>query len=368
MSVTKTSSFPYKKLSLLAGLILLGVVLWYFSTIVVYIILALLLSLLGRPIMNLLKKIRIFSWTPGNSLLAGVTLILLCILIGGAIYLIMPAVVNMFTNISSYSGGELGNIIRYPFKDLETAINNSYPGTSISFNKMISKQLEPLLSLDLVKNTVGHIVTMAVDISVGIFCVLFITFFFLQDSGMFSKWVKSLVPDEYLSQVLHAMDSIYALQVRYIVGITAESILKFVVLFIAFWIFGLHADTAAVASLFCAVLNPVPYVGPIIGGAIAVVLGVLSMPYGVDVDELMVAMLVALVIFQIIDNILLQPYIYGSSVKAHPLEIFIVILMAGSIAGVMGMLLAIPTYTILRVFAKEFLGKFKLVRELTTNI
>jgi len=368
MSVNAISSFPYRKLAIILGIVLLGIVLWYFSTIVVYIIIALILSLLGRPIMNLLKKIKVFSWSPGNTLTATVTLIVLCILIGGFLYLIMPAIVNQLSNISSYTGGEASDIIRYPFKDLEDAIKGAYPGSNISFRQMIKDQIEPLMSTDVVKNTVGLIASMAVELSVGIFCVLFITFFFLQDSEMFSKWVRSIVPDEYLAQVEHAMDSIYKLQVRYIVGITMESLIKFILLFFSFWFFGLHADTAAVAALICALLNVIPYVGPIIGGVLAIILGVLSVPYGNEVGELIMEMLSALTIFQIIDNILLQPYIYASSVKAHPLEIFIVILMAGSLAGIVGMLLAIPTYTIMRVLAKEFLGKFKVVRELTTNL
>jgi predicted PurR-regulated permease PerM len=68
------------------------------------------------------------------------------------------------------------------------------------------------------------------------------------------------------------------------------------------------------------------------------------------------------------DNIFFQPLIFSSSVKAHPLEIFLVILIAGTLAGITGMILAIPTYTVIRVFAKEFLNKFRVVQKLTRNI
>ena len=63
-----------------------------------------------------------------------------------------------------------------------------------------------------------------------------------------------------------------------------------------------------------------------------------------------------------------QPFIYSNSVKAHPLEIFIVILIAGNIWGIWGMLIAIPAYTVIRVFAKEFLSNFKVVQKLTDKI
>ena len=71
---------------------------------------------------------------------------------------------------------------------------------------------------------------------------------------------------------------------------------------------------------------------------------------------------------QVIDNVLFQPLIYSSSVKAHPLEIFLVIMAAGSMAGIMGMILAIPVYTIMRVIAKEFLVNMKLVQKMTKNL
>jgi predicted PurR-regulated permease PerM len=79
-------------------------------------------------------------------------------------------------------------------------------------------------------------------------------------------------------------------------------------------------------------------------------------------------MAIVFISVQIIDNILFQPLIYSSSVKAHPLEIFLVIMAAGSLAGVLGMFLAIPTYTIIRVIAKEFFDNMKLVRKLTESL
>ena len=76
----------------------------------------------------------------------------------------------------------------------------------------------------------------------------------------------------------------------------------------------------------------------------------------------------SLLIIKGFDDFVLQPTLYSERVKAHPLEIFIVILIAGSLAGIVGMLLAIPSYTVLRVFAKEFFSQFRLVQKLTEKI
>ena len=73
-------------------------------------------------------------------------------------------------------------------------------------------------------------------------------------------------------------------------------------------------------------------------------------------------------VFQMLDNFLLQPNIFSKSVKAHPLEIFIVVLMGAKIGGVAGMVLAIPAYTVLRVLLKVFFSEFEVVKRLTSSI
>jgi len=364
----QVESVSYRKIAIVLAVLASLAILWYFSTIVIYIVVSLFLSLLGRPIQHTLKKVRIRNKALNSSLIATITLVLLFLVIGGFIYLTAPVLIGQLVNISSSAGVRAGDILQFPLKDFQDAINENIPGAKISFKDIIREELEPIFSIDLLKNTVSYIAKTTVDILVGIFCISFITFFFLQDERMFSRWIMSLIPDEYEANMEHVMDSIYILQIRYMVGITIESIIKFLLLWLSFWLFGLYWDTALVASVLCALLNVIPYVGPIIGGAIAMLLGLVAAPEGLSIYQLEVSMLIALLVFQIIDNILLQPYIYASSVKAHPLEIFIVILMAGYIGGIVGMLVAIPTYTIVRVLAKEFLSRFKVVRELTTKL
>jgi len=71
---------------------------------------------------------------------------------------------------------------------------------------------------------------------------------------------------------------------------------------------------------------------------------------------------------QLIDNNILVPFIYAKSVKSHPLEIFLVIIMGGSLAGFVGMLLAVPVYTVLRVIAREFFQQFRVVQKITETM
>ncbi|MFW5890444.1 MAG: AI-2E family transporter, partial [Marinilabiliaceae bacterium] len=80
------------------------------------------------------------------------------------------------------------------------------------------------------------------------------------------------------------------------------------------------------------------------------------------------SMLLVYITAQLIDNMFFQPLIFSNSVKAHPLEIFIVILSAGYMSGILGMFLAIPVYTILRVIAREFFNKYEAVKRLTDRM
>ena len=83
---------------------------------------------------------------------------------------------------------------------------------------------------------------------------------------------------------------------------------------------------------------------------------------------LLIYMMLVVAITQLVDNIVFQPVIFSNSVRAHPLEIFVVILASGFAAGIPGMILAIPAYTVLRVFAREFFYNLKAVQKITSSL
>ncbi len=94
----------------------------------------------------------------------------------------------------------------------------------------------------------------------------------------------------------------------------------------------------------------------------------ITMDFSTVVIPLVFNMVLVLAITQLIDNVIFQPVIFSNSVRAHPLEIFVVVLAAGFAAGIPGMLLGIPAYTVLRVFAREFFYGFKAVQRITSSL
>jgi predicted PurR-regulated permease PerM len=207
-------------------------------------------------------------------------------------------------------------------------------------------------------------------LAVALFAITFITFFFLKEDGSFSSFVTLLVPERYEENITRALHSVNQLLVRYFVGIFSDMLCILTILtFGLSLVAGLPIKLAMLIGLTAGILNVVPYVGPLVSYSLGLFMGLMySMGAGMEFAPLAIKMLGVFLVTQTIDAAFLQPYIYSNSIKAHPLEIFLVILIAGSLAGILGMLIAIPTYTVLRVFAKEFFNHLRVVQKLTERI
>ena len=177
-----------------------------------------------------------------------------------------------------------------------------------------------------------------------------------------------MFPKKYEANISRALDSVTNLLVRYFTGIVTESALMTVIVSIGLLIWGLSPHDALVIGLIVGVLNVIPYVGPTIGIAIGIFIGVTGMQGDVSTGGMALRIAGTILFAQGVDNFVLQPVLYSNRAKAHPLENFLVILIAGSLAGVLGMLLAIPAYNVIRVFAKEFFNNFRVVQKLTEKI
>ncbi len=191
----------------------------------------------------------------------------------------------------------------------------------------------------------------------------------MKDSYLLDELVENLTPVNYHNEVQSVLTQSKRLLSRYFIGLLIEITTMMTLLSVGLSIFGV--ENALLIGFFGGLMNVIPYLGPIIGTAVAVMLTIftaLSTGMTSDLLTLIIIVMSVFAVSNLIDNIVLQPLIYSNSVKAHPVEIFLVILIAGSIAGIAGMILAIPTYTVLRVIAKEFLSQVKVVQKLTKNI
>lgn len=207
------------------------------------------------------------------------------------------------------------------------------------------------------------------NILVTLLSVFFIAFFFLKEKGLFTKMISSLVPNKQEGKASHAIEESSTLLIRYFVGLLAQAIVITLITTVVLKLLGMEN---ALLMAFCfAIFNLIPYIGPILGNLFGVLI-VISSNLDVGFYDVMLPKIIKTVVvfavLQLLDNFLLQPNIFSRSVKAHPLEIFLVVLMGAKIGGVAGMVLAIPAYTVMRVLAKVFLSEFDVVKKLTASI
>ncbi|MEO8933462.1 MAG: AI-2E family transporter, partial [Xanthomarina sp.] len=205
--------------------------------------------------------------------------------------------------------------------------------------------------------------------SMGLFSVLFISFFFLKDSSLLENGLMLLIPENKERHLKHSLDKIKNLLSRYFVGLVFQITVLFIIYTIGLLIVGVQ--NAVVIAFLCALINLIPYLGPLIGAGIMVILTMTS-NLGNNFNDVILPetlyVLIVIAVGQLVDNFLSQPLIFSKSVKSHPLEIFLVIIIAGLLFGIVGMIVAIPTYTALKVILKEFLSENKVVQKLTKNL
>ena len=348
MSIT-----PQTLLRFTVGAAITAVVLflmWYFSSIVIYILVSAVLAIMGRPLVARISRGRIGRWRVPRWCGALVTLLVIWIVFAVMCGLFVPLVTNKLYQLAHLDFSTVLTSVEEPLQRIQDYLTHffSLPETQVSFKDTLILFLQSLINFDTINTAFSSVVSLAVSSVIAFFSISFITFFFLRDDGLFYAMVTALF--------------------RYFRGILAESFLLMLAVSLVMMAFGMRAQDAFFIGLIMGVMNVVPYAGPTIGGAVSVCMGIITPIEGMSIGHTMLVIAGSLLILKGLDDFVLQPTLYSERVKAQPLEIFLVILIAGSLAGVIGMLLAIPLYTVLRVFAKEFFSQISLVRKLTEKI
>lgn len=363
----------YKYLIFASGLALIIFAAWYFQSIIAYILVSAVLSLIGAPVVNFLTRLKIWKFYLPKALCAGITLILMWVVFLAFFRTFVPLIAHEAQKLSAIDPAKVLAALDEPVRRIDIAVNSSgiSRGEPFSTVNYLTQKIQSVLDIGLFTEIFGSMASMIGNLFIAIFSVSFITFFFLKDEKLFGEGIMLLVPTKYEEAAVRVLSSTKDLLMRYFVGIALQITGIMILTTIGLYLAGIEFKTCLVIALFAGVINVIPYIGPLIGSIFGVVMSLASKVLVIAPDQLLpVAISVALVfvVVHLIDNIIFQPFIFSNSVKAHPLEIFIVLLIAGHLAGITGMLVAIPGYTIIRVFAKQFLYNFKVVKKLTEKI
>lgn len=343
-------------------LFLLLYFLYEIQTVLIYLIVALVLTLIGNPIVDFFQRRLKF-----NHIFATITTLLLFLLIIiGFILLFVPLILSQGQNLSLLNTAQIEeNSIA-----LINKISVFLESHQIDSNKMLKEaNLTSKINFNFIPNFLNAILGVISSFGMGLASVLFIAFFFLKDRELFILGAKKLIPDSHEAPILNSLEKINYLLSRYFIGLLIQLLIMFVLYLIILLIFGV--DNALVIAFLCAILNIIPYIGPLIASILAAILTMISKlgsDFQSEILPTTIYVMIGFWIVQIIDNNVSQPIIFSKSVSSHPLEIFLVILMAGFLFGIVGMIVAVPLYTILKVIGKEFFPNNKIIQLLTKNI
>ncbi|MEG1644336.1 MAG: AI-2E family transporter [Alistipes sp.] len=343
---------------------------WYFSSVVTYILISAVLAIMCRPLVDFLSKlhvrrVRVPRWTA-----ALLTLIVIWIVFIALSSLFVPLISHKAHQLAELDFNTVISSVADPIRQIQNYLSSLFalPKSNFSLSDALVSSLKSLVDYQTLNTAFTSVLNVVLSSIVAFFSISFITFFFLKDNGLFYEMVTSVFPQHYQENVTRALDSVSRLLSRYFTGILTESLLLLTASSLVMMAFGMKTQDAFFIGLIMGVMNVIPYAGPLMGGLIAVFVGMVTPIAGMTVGHTMLVISGSLLILKGMDDFILQPLLYSERVKAHPLEIFLVILIAGSLAGILGMLLAIPSYTVIRVFAKEFFSQFSLVQKLTQKI
>jgi predicted PurR-regulated permease PerM len=349
-----------KAIAIITGVLLLLYFLFKVQSILIYIAISAVISLIARPVIQFLKRKLKFP----NTLAVITTMLLFLGFLAGLISMFIPLIIKQGENLSLLNIDQLQSNIQ----NIVNQLNDYFLSHNIDILNEL-KNADLFKNLTAIPNLLNSIAGMVGSLSIGLFSVLFISFFFMKDTHLLENSIYTMVNDKSESKLKNSLTSIKNLLSRYFVGLVFQITILFIIYTIILLSFGV--DNAVVIAFLCALLNLIPYVGPVIGGVLMLFL-TMSSNLGEDFQTVIlpttIYVMIGYLIAQLIDNFVSQPIIFSNSVKSHPLEIFLVIIIGGILFGVVGMIVAVPIYTSLKVILKAFLSDNKIVKSLTKNL
>jgi len=332
------------------------------QTVIVYLIVAVIFSMIANPIVEFLRRRLKFS----NNLAVVTTMILFLLLITGLIMLFVPLITSQSSNLSLLDTKSIENRSIELYNQLSIYLSNH----NIEINKIFKEtDITSRLNFNFLTDFFNSIIGTISSFGIGLVSVFFISFFFLKDKVQFIVGMKKILPNDHEEQILNSIEKTRLLLTRYFLGLLLQLTIIFILYLIVLLIFGV--ENAIVIAFLCGLLNVIPYVGPFIASILAGILTMLS-NIGNDFQDVIlpttIYVSIGFFIVQLIDNNISSPIIFSKSVNSHPLEIFLVILIIGILFGITGMIIAVPLYTTLKVIGKEFFPENKVIKILTKNL
>ncbi|MDH5598643.1 MAG: AI-2E family transporter [Cyclobacteriaceae bacterium] len=350
---------------LLVGILIFFILGYIFSDIYLYFTISIVMSAILRPVANYVAKIQVFKVRIPRLIAVLSSFAVFGVAIVIFVSLFVPLISDQIQVLGKLDLYSLTERLGKPFENVESfLIENKLAEIEPGFiMESFRLQMRSLFAQINFGNLLNVFLSYTGSVFIGFLAITFITFFLLYEMGPIRRFFISLIPNKYFEVTIAAYNKIERLLSNYLLGLLFQMTAIFTLASIGLSLVGVKY--ALTIALFAAVANIIPYLGPIIGATFGIIVGISTSPELVSTQESFVYILKIMAVFavvQVTDNLLWQPLIFSKSVKAHPLEIFIIIFAGATIAGVLGMIAAIPVYTILRVSFMELYKGYKRYR------
>lgn len=351
-------------LYLLVIIVLLFIIGWYFSNITFYFIFSLVIAAILRPLTNKINGFHILGQNVPRWIAIIISFLFIALFIFFISLLFIPLISAQIQVIATYDMDYIYEQIQNPVGKVEDLlirydIVNSEPGFLIT---QVRESLISSFSAINIQGILNTVVNTTSSFFIAVMAILFITFFLLLENGLLRRNIMNLIPNSYFELAVSTFNKVERLLSNYLVGLLIQLSCIFSLAAIGLTLVGI--EYALTIAMFAAVANLIPYAGPLLGATFGIIVGLSTSDFAGsnDIVFMIVKILAVFSAVQVTDNVVLQPLIFSKSVKAHPLEIFVVIFAGAKIAGILGMIFAIPVYTIFRVSFMEFYKGYREYR------
>lgn len=366
MKSAKITKGIYNAFALICATFILFYFLYLIQSVIGYILLAIVFALIGRPLLLWFRTKLKFP----NIVAVSVTMLLLIALLVGLAWLFIPLVTEQGEKLALLDFHNMQSELKLFFNELSDSSRASKEIVENIVEEVdIEESVKKELNGSIMSNLFSSLMDITATMSVSLFSIIFITFFLLKDTKVIQGTMIRMFPITQHPRILNSIDVTKEMLSQYLIGLLLQILILFVIYAATLTLVGI--DHSILIAFLCALFNIIPYVGPIIGAIFMMVFTVTS-NIGVDFNSEMLPKLgyvaIGIIVGQLIDNLFSQPFIFSNSVKSHPLEIFLIIIVAGVLFGVVGMIIAVPAYTVLKVILREFFPDHRIVKSLTTRM
>jgi predicted PurR-regulated permease PerM len=347
---------------ILLGIAACGYFLFSISSIIIYLISAILLSFVAKPICLFLQKRFKFNRT----LAIVSSLVFFVLVIFGIIMLFVPLILSQSKNLSLLDINSLQKNYSIFIINVEVWFQDH----GINYEKYFNvNKITQSFNFNFITDILNSIIGSIGNFGIAFFSIFFICFFILNDQKLVTDNLRAVLPDNNRWRIIASLLRIKNMLAKYAIGLLLQLLIVFVLYLIVLLIFGV--ENAFIIAFLGAILNIIPYIGPIIAlvmTAFLTMLGHINEDFQTVVLPTTLYVIIGYFVVQLIDNNFSQPFIFSKSTNSHPLEIFLVTIISGTLLGIVGMIIAVPLYTAAKVALKEFYPKNTFIEILTRSL